>query len=195
MRIFIALDIDDAIRERLQRFMDGLRGFAPDARWVRAESLHVTLKVVGERPVPTVEEIKKVFASVKSLPIMLKFCGTGFFPTAQSARVLWVGVESGPELAQLAATVDEVTSQVGIPREEHAFSPHLTLARAGSKSGAPRQQRGDRPNRVFARLQEKLAAMAMPDFGTMTAREFYLYESKLSRGGAQYTKIERYPLA
>lgn len=194
MRIFIALDIDDAIRQRIQRFMDGVRGFAPDARWVRAESLHVTLKFVGEKPAPAVEEIRKILASVKSAPITLNFRGTGFFPTAKSARVFWVGVESGPELGQLAEKVDEATAQLRIPREEHAFSPHLTLARAGAKSGAPRHQRGDRPNRVFARLQEKLSEMPTPEFGSMTAREYYLYESKLSPGGAQYTKIERYAL-
>src|SRR2546429_381870 len=46
MRIFIALDIDDAIRDRISRFMDGVREFAPDARWVRPESLHVTLQLI-----------------------------------------------------------------------------------------------------------------------------------------------------
>ena len=50
MRLFIALDIADDIRERIARFMDGVREFAPDARWVRPESLHVTLKFIGEQP-------------------------------------------------------------------------------------------------------------------------------------------------
>ena len=49
MRVFVALDIDDAIRQRLQLFLDGVRGFAPDARWVRPESMHVTLKFIGEK--------------------------------------------------------------------------------------------------------------------------------------------------
>ena len=47
MRIFIALDVDEAVRHRIARFMDGVRGFAPDARWVRPESLHITLKFIG----------------------------------------------------------------------------------------------------------------------------------------------------
>ena len=59
MRVFVALDIDDAIRARLELFLDGVRGFAPDARWVRPESMHVTLKFIGEKPPETVEEIKK----------------------------------------------------------------------------------------------------------------------------------------
>jgi 2'-5' RNA ligase len=193
VRIFIALDIDEAIRARIQRFIEGVRGFAPDVRWVRAESLHVTLKFVGEQPAAKVEEIRRILASVKSPPIDLGFRGTGFFPTAKSPRVFWVGVESGPELPQLAAEVDKATSYLGIPREDHAFSPHLTLARAG-KSAAPRRQKGDAPNSALLRLQEKLAGMPTPEFGTTTAREYYLYESKLSPGGAQYTKIERYAL-
>jgi RNA 2',3'-cyclic 3'-phosphodiesterase len=188
MRIFIALNIDDSIRERIQRFLEGVRGFAPDARWVRPESLHVTLKFIGERPGQAVEEIRKAIGPIKSGPIDLCFRGSGFFPTVKSARVFWIGVESGAELGHLAATVDEATARLGIPREEHTFSPHLTLARAG-KSGAPQRQKGDSPNAVFKRLQGKLAGMPQPEFGTMTAREFYLYESKLSPGGAQYTKL------
>jgi RNA 2',3'-cyclic 3'-phosphodiesterase len=191
MRIFVALDIDDAIRERIQRFMDGVRGLAPDARWVRAESLHVTLKFVGETS--AVDEIRKALSCVKGMPICLNFRGAGFFPTAKSARVFWVGVASGPEIAQLAKKVDAATAELGVPREEHEFSPHLTLAR-GTRSGAPHWQKNDRPIRTFARLQENLAGMLEPEFGTFTAREYYLYQSRLSPGGAQYIKIERYPL-
>ncbi len=194
MRIFIALDIEDSIREPIQLFLDGVRGFAPEARWVRAESLHVTLKFIGEKSPSSVDEIKKSLGLLKGTRLALHFHGCGFFPTPKSARVFWIGVDSGPELRQIAAAVDQAMAQLGIPREDHAFSPHLTLARAG-KSGSPTWQRGDGANPAFKRLQEKLAGMPQPDFGSTTAREFYLYESKLSRGGAQYTKIERYPLA
>ncbi len=50
MRLFIALDIDDQLRRRIGRFIEGVSGFSPDARWVRLESLHLTLKFIGERP-------------------------------------------------------------------------------------------------------------------------------------------------
>lgn len=193
MRIFVALDINDSIRQRIQRFMDGVLGFAPEARWVRAESLHVTLKFIGEKPPQSVEEIKKVLAGITSQPIDLSFRGCGFFPTLKLARVFWIGVESGAELGRLASTVDHAMSQLGIPKEDHAFSPHLTLARGG-KSGSPRWQKGDGPNAAFRGLQEKLSAMPPPEFGSMTVHEFCLYESKLSPGGAQYTNIGRYAL-
>lgn len=194
MRVFVALDIDDVIRERIQRFMEGVRGFAPDARWVRAESLHVTLKFIGEKPVESVEAIKRALAVVRTSSFELTIRGHGFFPTPKSARVFWIGIDCGDQLASLANAVDEATSTVGIEKEDHVFSPHLTLARGGDRSGAPGWRKGDGPNRHFQCLQEKLAALPAPEFGTMTAREFFLYESQLLRGGARYTKIARFAL-
>ncbi|HYA25858.1 MAG TPA: RNA 2',3'-cyclic phosphodiesterase [Terriglobales bacterium] len=194
MRIFIALDIDDAIRERIQRFMEGVRGFAPDARWVRPESLHLTLKFIGEKTADTVEEIKIALASVKSQSFELTFRGHGFFPTLKSARVFWIGIEAGPQIGSLASRIDDATAALGIPKEDHEFSPHLTLARGGGRSGAPGWRRGDTSNKNFKLLREKLSLLPAPEFGTMTAREFFLYESKMMRGGSQYTKLQRFPL-
>jgi 2'-5' RNA ligase len=195
MRLFIALDIDDGIRQRIQRFLEGVSGFASEARWVRPESMHVTLKFIGEKLAESVEEIKRAISAVRSKTFDINFRGYGFFPTAKSARVFWVGIEAGPHLANLARAVDQATSAVGVPTEEHPYSPHLTLARGGGgRSGAPGNQKDDRSNRSFQKLQEKLAAMQPPEFGTMTAREFFLYQSQLMRGGARYTKIERFGL-
>src|SRR4029077_16514222 len=129
MRIFVALDIDDAIRNRIQRFMDGERGFAPDVRWGRAGSLHVTLKFISEKPPEVVEEIKRVLSNVRNDALEIAFRGYGFFPGAKAPRVFWVGVKAGPQLATLARAVDNNTATLGIPKEEHPFSPHLTLAR------------------------------------------------------------------
>jgi len=194
MRIFIALDIDDAIRERIARFMEGVQEFAPDARWVKPESLHVTLKFIGEQPEPALEQIRLGLGTVSAASADIQFRGYGFFPTAKSARVFWLGMEAGPQLPSLAAAIDNQTAAHGIPMEERAFSPHLTLARGAGGSGSPRWRRSDGPNRTFQRLQEKLAAWPVPEFGTMTAREFFLYQSQLSPKGSKYTKLARFAL-
>jgi 2'-5' RNA ligase len=193
MRVFIALDIDDAIRRRIHRFIEGVSGFAPDARWVRPESLHVTLKFVGEKPIETVEEIKRALSSIRAESVEISFRGYGFFPTAKAARVFWVGIESEPRLPSLAGVVDKATFALGIPKENHPFTPHLTLARGG-RSRAPGQRKEDGPNKNFQRLREKLAALPAPDFGTMAAYEFFLYQSQLSPGGSRYTKIASFAL-
>jgi RNA 2',3'-cyclic 3'-phosphodiesterase len=192
MRLFIALEIDEAIRTRIARFLDGVRGFAPDARWVRPESLHITLKFIGEQPEENVENITRALETITGDHFEINVRGYGFFPGARMPRVFWIGIEASAELTSLAATVDEKSSGLGIPREEHAFSPHLTLARGGA--GSPRKQKSDRPNRSFQHLQEKLAALPAPEFGTMTAREFFLYRSQLSPSGSKYTKLAGFVL-
>jgi RNA 2',3'-cyclic 3'-phosphodiesterase len=194
MRIFVALDIDDAIRQRMQRFMQGVSGFAPHARWVRPESIHVTLKFIGEKPAEVVEQIKQALSSVRAERTEMNFCGYGFFPTAKAARVFWIGIESGLQLAALAQAIDRALNVLGIPPEEHAFTPHLTLARGVGGSGAPYRKKGDAANRNFLLLQEKLAALSAPEFGAMTAHEFFLYQSQLSQGGSRYTKIASFAL-
>jgi 2'-5' RNA ligase len=194
MRLFVALDIDDSIRSRIARFLDGVREFAPDARWVRPESLHVTLKFIGEKSEDDVEKINRVLSTISADTFEMNFHGHGFFPGARAPRLFWVGSEGGSKLASLAASVDEALAQLDIPQEEHAFNAHLTLARGGGGSGSPRKHRGDRPNRSFQRLQEKLAALPAPEFGTMTAREFFLYQSQLSPGGSKYTKLAGFVL-
>jgi RNA 2',3'-cyclic 3'-phosphodiesterase len=193
MRLFVALDIDESIRQRIERFMEGVREFASEARWVRPESLHVTLKFIGEKPEDSLEAIKQALAGISSPPITVHLRGHGFFPNPKSARVFWIGLDADA-LSALAAKVDEVLSTVNIPREEHPFHPHLTLARSGAGSGNPRRQMGDRRNRDFQRLQEKLAVLAVPEFGTMTAHEFFLYQSQLGRGGSRYTKLQNFLL-
>ena len=192
MRLFVALDLDPDIRTRIAQFMDGVRGFAPDARWVSAESLHITLKFVGEWPTERLEELKRALAGVRGQPAEITFSGAGFFPAPKSARVFWIGIQAGPELASLAAAIDTVTSALNIESEKRPFAPHLTLARTGS--GRPQRMSSDRGNASFKRLQEKLPAMPAPAFGTMSPREFFLYESKLSPKGAQYTKLQSFPL-
>ena len=195
MRIFIALDIDDAIRERIARFIEGVSGFAPDVRWVQPESLHITLKFIGEKPEAAVEEIRQSLKSVRAGPMELRFHGYGFFPSPKAPRVFWIGIEAGPELAALAGAIDNQTAALGIPREEHAFNPHLTLARSKGGSGSPGWRKGDGPNRSFQQVQEKLVALPAPEFGTMTAREFFLYQSQLSPKGSKYTKLAGFALA
>jgi RNA 2',3'-cyclic 3'-phosphodiesterase len=192
MRLFLALDIDPEIRRRIAQFMDGVSAFAPGARWVSTESLHITLKFIGEWPAERLEELKRVLTAVRGLPAEITFSGTGFFPTPKSPRVFWIGIQAGPQLASLATAVDVATSALGIESEKRAFAPHLTLARTGS--GRPQRNSSDRVNSSFKRLQEKLTALPAPAFGTMSPREFCLYESKLSPKGAQYTKLQSFPL-
>jgi RNA 2',3'-cyclic 3'-phosphodiesterase len=193
MRTFVALDLRAEIRGRIEQFIREVRSLAPEARWVRAESLHVTLKFIGEKPDDTVKRMQPALASIRRPGFQLLFRGTGFFPTPGAARVFWVGIESEQALAELAKDIEQRLAPLGIQEEKRAFSPHLTLARAGSGSGAPGWRAEDRPNRQFAKLRDMLQG-GERDFGGMMARDFFLYSSQLSPAGAKYRKIARFEL-
>ena len=194
MRVFVAVDLDPEIREKISRFLDGIRGFADEARWVRPESLHVTLKFIGEQSEEQVAAVTERLQSITAKSFELHFTGHGFFPTAKAPRVFWIGIQVGAELAELATEIDSALSELKIPREDRPFSPHLTLARGGAGSGSPKWRKGDGFNRTFTGLQERLTAMSELDFGTMAAREFFLFRSQLSPGGSKYTKMQSFSL-
>jgi 2'-5' RNA ligase len=193
MRLFVAIDIEDSIRQGIARFLDGVQGFAPDVRWVSPASFHITLKFIGEWKDERLGEMRDALRTIQASPTRVSFRGYGFFPTTKSARVFWIGIEADEYLGRLAASVERALVPLGVEQEKRAFSPHLTLARAGS--GFSPRTKSQQSSGVFRRLQEKLAAMPQPEFGTMTARAFFLYESKLSPKGAKYIKLASFPLS
>jgi RNA 2',3'-cyclic 3'-phosphodiesterase len=179
MRIFIALDIPAEIRAGLSEYMESARALAPDARWARVEGLHVTLKFIGHVDDAVVEQIKAALRSIKAAPFEVKFTGVGFFPNPNAARVFWAGVDGGDALPHLASTIDAAMEKLGLAPETKPYHPHLTLARTSS-----------RPLREL----KPLLAEQPPQFGTMTAREFFLYQSQPQKGGSKYTKLERFAM-
>jgi len=196
MRIFIGIDLDPKVRARIERFLEGVEGFALDARWVRPESLHITLKFIGEQTPEQVEAITEHLRRLEGNAFEIRAAGYGFFPTTKAPRVFWIGIHAGQQLAELAESIDLATAELGVPREDRRYSPHLTLARAGAgrRSGSPKWRKDDGPNAKFAVLEKRLTAMGELDFGTMTAREFILYQSQLSPAGSRYTKLQRFPM-
>jgi 2'-5' RNA ligase len=68
-------------------------------------------------------------AAGRAAPFRSELTELGAFPSARRARVLWAGL-SDPEgrFASLAASLDSLLEEDFQP-DEHAFTPHLTVAR------------------------------------------------------------------
>lgn len=181
MRLFVAIEIPAGIREKIREFIARIKPQVEGARWVRPEGLHITLKFIGNVADEKRGPIERSLGSIKSPGFNLTLQNIGVFPTPKSPRVFWVGINSGPELANLAAQADEALAPLGFEREKRAYTPHVTLARFND--------RGKKPD-MRAVLSEPNVS-----FGTMTATEFHLYESKLSPQGAHYAKLTSFVLA
>ena len=190
MRLFVAIDIDASIRQRLDAYARAMKPRVPGVRFVAAGNYHVTLKFLGEVAEARLPEVRSALEAIRYPLFSLDVCGVGFFPNEHAPRVFWAGIECA-ELAGLAQLVQQAFEPLGFTPERE-FRAHLTLARNGS--GRPRPVRGEKPPAAFAQLSGLVTAEAPPEFGTMTAREFFLYESRLSPAGAVYTRLQGFGL-
>ena len=182
MRLFVALDIPDAARRALRELIARLKPECADARWVRPEGMHVTLKFLGETEGTKLDSIKAALSPVHSdRPVDLDFRGLGFFPNEFHPRVIWCGVKGSSNLVTLAASVDAALQPLGFSPESREYSPHLTLARFDSHKGLD----------TLVRAANNLSSY---DFGSARQSEFHLYQSVLKRGGAEYTRLATFPL-
>jgi RNA 2',3'-cyclic 3'-phosphodiesterase len=188
MRLFVALEIPSELKKQLASLIKELREAAGESRgngprWVRPENLHLTLKFIGEAASDKVSPICNMLTRIPSSEhISLEFRGLGFFPNEKKARVLWVGISNSSQVQTLAANVEFVLEQIGIPREQRRFQPHLTLARF-------------EPPGVTTNLRVAIARNANRTFVSLHAHEFHLIESKLKPAGAEYTTVRSFPFA
>jgi RNA 2',3'-cyclic 3'-phosphodiesterase len=182
IRSFIAVDLEEPVREAVRGLQGELARIESDVRWVRPEGLHVTLKFLGSVEPARLERVHgAVVAAVGSAPALhVGARGLGAFPTWRRPRVLWVGLH-GDGMAELAAHIDTALAPLGFEREQRAFTPHLTLGRVNSLRGWPR-------------LEEACKAHLDDDFGESEIDAVTIYRSTLQRGGAVYNPLWTIPL-
>ncbi len=184
MRLFLAINLPPAERDRLQRAAGALRAARLPVRWVNADALHLTLKFLGEVPEERAGAVAQAADAVARsyAPFHLELRGLGAFPNVRNPRVVWVGVHAPPELGRMAEDLEAAMAALGFPREARPFSPHLTLGRAERDARA-----GD-----FRRLGELAAKF---DYATsLEAGSIDLMRSHLSPRGARYERLHAAPL-
>jgi 2'-5' RNA ligase len=181
VRLFVALDVPDDVREALGKLVAHLEAKCRRAKWVRPEGMHVTVKFIGHEETESVAPIREALATVQwHGAIEMRFRGARFFPSEVFPRVLASEVETSPQLAKLAAEIERVLVPLGVPAGAREFIPHLTLARLKSEEGAE----------ALVRAAKEFGTR---DFGTARATEFHLFESILRPSGAEYRRVATYP--
>ncbi|NDJ33589.1 MAG: RNA 2',3'-cyclic phosphodiesterase [Chloroflexi bacterium] len=179
-RLFIACELPDEVRSKLARTLDNLKKRTDAPRWVRAESIHLTVKFLGDTPTERIPEIEGMLleAAARSTPHSVTLKGLGVFPNLQRPRVLWGGLHG--ELEPLHALHKAVCARLGW--EKRPFTPHLTLARIKSRKAG--QQAAD-----LVRSGAYSGAIA-----TWHINSVSLMRSDLQPTGAVYTCLRSFPL-
>ncbi|MEW6337423.1 MAG: RNA 2',3'-cyclic phosphodiesterase [Acidobacteriota bacterium] len=179
MRLFVAVELPDAVRTALREGLGRLKRDLPAARWVRVEGMHLTLKFLGEQDAGVCEALASASAPAFSTlaPVEVRLGGGGFFPNAHRARVAWVGGQA-PGLDGWARALEAAAERLGIAREERPFAVHLTLARLERPWG----------ERAIDTFVHHVSRWSLPPF---VAREAVVFRSELKPSGADYTAVLR----
>ena len=184
VRTFIAIELDDAIRQRLAAAQQRLRSADAKVRWVGADQMHLTVRFLGEIDEGIVNQVAGAMhmAAADAQPFDLAVAGLGTFPPRGAPRVVWAGAdEPTGALAALHKRLERELRNLGFERERRAFSPHLTLGRV-------------KDPRTCTRLRTLVTDGADEAFGTQTVTALVLFQSVLSPHGATYTPLHREPL-
>ncbi len=176
-RLFVALDLPEAIRVRL----GALGGGMPGARWLDPANFHLTLRFLGDVDRRTFRDLCDVLATVEAFPFPLTLKGVGQFPPRGAARTLWAGVARNPALAQLRDRVEAAVTQLDFAPEPRKFAPHITLARS---------RRGIAAGNVHDFITHHALFACEP----FTVSAFHLFSSHLGSAGADYMIEATYPL-
>ncbi|MBI4360878.1 RNA 2',3'-cyclic phosphodiesterase [Candidatus Micrarchaeota archaeon] len=175
MRCFLALEIDDALRQRLADVQSEIRQTRVSATYPAKKQLHATLAFFGELDPNEVREKAELLHAVHHKAFDARLFGLGAFPKPDHIRVVWTGFDKGKK--DVIALQQRLADALGY-RNDQPFHPHVTLARVKSAQNKER-------------LQAWLAQNAETTFPEFAVRFVTLYESRLQATGPAYTALER----
>jgi len=172
-RIFLAINLPEKIKTELL----GCKERWPElpARWTTPDNLHITLVFLGstsDKELKNVQEItKKVAANYKTFTLFLSQIVYG--PTERQPKMIWAKGKTSKELLSLQKDLAQALGY----QEEHLFSLHITLARL--KEWEFRKVAPEERPQVKEEISLKIPVSSLE-----------VMESKLKRGGAEYSIIQ-----
>jgi 2'-5' RNA ligase len=184
MRCFLAAPVPDATRDSLVRVQEALRRADADVRWVSPESLHLTLKFLGEMGGEPLEALRRRLpaATAGRAPLALEVAGLGAFPDRGAPKVVWAGCRGDlAGLEDLVRVLERESVAAGAAPEERPFAAHLTIGRARSPRNA-------------ARLRAALERERATPYGRLEVSRVVLYRSTLAPDGPIYEEEGSFPL-
>ncbi len=183
IRSFIAIELPENVRRLLEKLSLELKKSDAAVGWVRPESIHLTLKFLGNVAPDVIEQIKPVLSGIASRfsSFRLEAAGCGAFPTIKAPRVIWTGLGGdGETLALLQKEVETAMIPFGFEPENRPFRPHLTIGRVKGRQH-------------LQALQQILLASQGFTAEPFDVEELVLYKSELRPDGARYTPLFKAP--
>jgi len=185
-RIFIAINLPEEVKKELQLYQSKWPELP--VRWTKLGNVHITLVFiadVGDKDVTEVSRIVKEVALHHSpFPVHLtKICYGP--PDKMPPRMIWAVGDRSQEFTLLRDAIEKsllVSPRIHFPQAKREFTPHITLGRM----------------RLWEWQQiepEELPEVTEELDIAWQVKSVELMESKLKRGGAEYTIVESVSLS
>jgi len=183
VRSFIAIELPEGLKVELIQLQGRLKlGEQSWVKWVDPNSIHLTLKFLGNIAVGRINEIIRAMeeAVLGISPFHLEVRELGAFPNFKRVQVAWVGVGGEVDkLVQLQQRIDSNLAPLGFAIETRPFTAHLTLARLRDRASPDERQR-------FGQL---IAGARFESAYTIKVDAVSLMKSQLTREGAIYSRL------
>lgn len=184
IRAFLAIAPSAEVWQSIGKIQSRLKPSCPfDIRWLKPESIHLTLKFFGDVSPEDIIALARVVEKYSPTlePLQLTVKTLGVFPSLQRARVLWIGLagETAP-IFTLQQNLEQGWAACGFTRDHRPFRPHLTIGRIKSS-----RLTGD-PVNFLAQAGDWSA-------GSFRADGLVFFQSDLTPQGAVYTQLARFP--
>ncbi|NOX38064.1 MAG: RNA 2',3'-cyclic phosphodiesterase [Calditrichaeota bacterium] len=184
IRTFIAIKISPELMQHCAALIDELKTLPAAVKWVKPETIHLTLKFLGNITRDQLEQVQQVVESVVrgEGAFELESAELGAFPSLDRPRVFWVGLAGNgqQQLMALQKKLESALAQIGFPEEARPFKPHLTLGRVKS-------------SRQLTQVIGKIKSTAFPNIA-FPVKEVLIMRSELRPDGARYSVLKSFPL-
>ncbi|MDD4716200.1 MAG: RNA 2',3'-cyclic phosphodiesterase [Oscillospiraceae bacterium] len=175
MRLFIAILLDDAVKNGICSVMETIRAHAVRGNFTRRENLHLTLIFLGETEREKLPVLQSAMEEAAGEPFSLEFCGLGYF-CRREGPLYYLEAHGNSALSALQTRLKEALFSRGFQMEGKAFRPHLTLGR------------------TVVLEREFSTAGILPHLPEQLVSGFCLMESKRAAGRLVYTRLLEVPL-
>lgn len=128
MRLFIAINLTDDIKDYLMSAIQELKKEAYKGNFTHRENLHLTLVFLGELSTEKTGVIKSAMNRIHGDPFRLSLSDFGKFKR-NSGDIHWAGVDKSEALLAIQQQLTTELKIAGFTLEDREYTPHLTLGR------------------------------------------------------------------
>ncbi|ANB58724.1 2'-5' RNA ligase [Anoxybacillus sp. B7M1] len=178
---FIAVTLEEKIKEQLAKWSESVKSHFPFRTWVHQQDYHITLAFLGETPTEKGEAVCEKLHEIgqQHERFSLTLAEIGIFGQPRAPRILWQTVEQEQALIALRNDVYGACEHIGFTLDARPFAPHITIARKWQGE----EEFSLEKLKSFERVQ-----------GCFTVKEVILYRTHLDRV-PKYEAIALFPLS